>query len=132
MDGTLVGVGSHNSIWPKLGEDIKIVNKIYPTFIEHTNTKCTYRVQALDKFVKIDISKNKPYVLWTYNPTQKWKCNKIKTSKTIRLGFFFIIGSWRRWQTILITIYTCGENRRLITKFCWLWPLYSNFPLVIL
>jgi L-amino acid N-acyltransferase YncA len=52
MDGTLVGVGSHNSIWREWSEDIKIVNKIYPTFIEHTNTKCTYWIQALDKFAK--------------------------------------------------------------------------------
>jgi hypothetical protein len=34
MDGTLVGVGLHNSIWRKWNENIKIVNKIYPTFIE--------------------------------------------------------------------------------------------------
>jgi hypothetical protein len=86
MDGTLVGVGSHNSIWREWSEDIIIVNKIYPTFIKHTNKKCTYWVQALDKFTKIDI-RNKPYVLWTYNPTQQWKCDKIKTSKSIRLAF---------------------------------------------
>jgi hypothetical protein len=55
MDGTLVGVGSYNSIWWERGEDIKIINKIYPTFIEHTNTKCTHWVQALDKFANIDI-----------------------------------------------------------------------------
>jgi hypothetical protein len=56
MDGTLMDVGSHNSIWGELSEDIKIVNKIYLTFIEDTDTQCTYWIQTLTKFAKIDIS----------------------------------------------------------------------------
>jgi L-amino acid N-acyltransferase YncA len=56
MDGTLMGVGSHNSTWREWGEDIEIVTKIYPTFIEHTNIKCTYWPQTSNKFAKINIS----------------------------------------------------------------------------
>jgi len=65
-----------------------------------------------------------------YGHITPFKSENAVRSKLLR-AFFFIIGSWCRWQKILITRYTCGENKNLITKNSWLHPLYSDFLLMI-